>query len=120
MWGLLAPLFGAYVAYNCFATGTGEYSFSGYLAPRFPVRGVGAFAVGVEFTSVATFLHFHYFWACVPMMAPLRWLFTRLSAAVFVVVTIFLIYYVVNHPEQTKEPSIPRSGGLLESDELVC
>lgn len=97
VWGLFGAALAAYAAYDCFTTGEATYRISRYFGPYFQLRDEGAFALGIEFASLAIFLHFHYFWAFFPRLGPLRRLIRNISLAGFVVGLVFVLLYIAAH-----------------------
>jgi hypothetical protein len=102
-----APSPAANLAHDCFTSGEAEYSIVDYFwSPSIILHGHGAFALGVDYTCFALYLHFHYFWAFFPSLEPIRWLITRISLIGVVAATIFVLLYIASHPNTPKAPNL--------------
>ena len=100
VWGVLAATFAAYIAYDAFTTGEASYSYRGRPKPALALYGDGALAYGLQWTFLASFFHFHYFWAYFPRFQRIRSRITVISLVGFVVTTVYVVIYLARHPGQ--------------------
>jgi hypothetical protein len=99
LWGIGAPAVSAYFAADIFNKGVATESIGE--GRRYVLRDYGATAAGFELVCVAVALHFHYFWACLTWLSPIRTLFRAVAVIGMVGAGVVIIHYIATHPDET-------------------